>query len=297
MRLSHLIIILTFLNLLSCTTKKQDDQSIILFSLEELSQQKIYNDTNSLPKNLDSVYRLDLSEKQLKKIPEIVSKLHNLQELNLSQNKLSNLNGVENLNNLQVLNIGMNDFKIFPIEITKFKNLKSLSIWWNDITTFPDKFFSDNCKIEELDMTSMFEFDFKSNLNKIHSFKNLKKLNLGNNQIPNLTVQFDKLENLEVFGYIRQDSIDLKELCVKLANCKKLKTVHFSVNNIKKLPNEILLLESLEELNLFENKIKSLPTDIAKMKSLKEISLINNPVDESKIKDIENKMPQTKIIY
>src|SRR5690606_12851424 len=113
----------------------------------------------------------------------------------------------------------------------------------------------------------------------------------------NLTVQFDKLENLEVFGYIRQDSIDLKELCVKLANCKKLKTVHFSVNNIKKIQNEILLLESLEELNLFENKIKSLPTDIAKMKSLKEISLIDNPVDESKIKDIENKMPQTKIIY
>lgn len=143
----------------------------------------------------------------------------------------------------------------------------------------------------------MFEFDFTSNLNKIHSFINLKKLNLGNNQIPHLTAHFDKLENLEVFGYIRQDSLDLKELCIKLANCKNLKTVHFSVNNIKKLPNEILLLESLEELNLFENKIKSLPTEIAKMKSLKEISLIDNPVDESKIKDIENKMPQTKIIY
>lgn len=297
MRLSTLLIILTFLNLVSCTTKTQDDQSIILFSYEELSRQKIYNDTNALPKNLDSVYRLDLSEQQLTKIPEIVSKLNNLQELNLSKNNLSNLNGIENLNYLQVLSIGMNNFKTFPSEIIKLKNLKSLSVWWNSIKTFPDEFFSENIKIEELDMTSMFEFDFKSNLNKIHSFKNLTKLNLGNNQIPYLTVQFDKLENLEVFGYIRQNSIDLKELCLKLANCKKLKTVHFSANNIKELPNEILLLESLEELNLFENKIQSLPTDIVKMKNLKEISLIDNPVDESKIEDIENKMPQTEIIY
>lgn len=285
------------MTLVSCTTKKQDDQFIILFSLEELRQQRIYNDINSLPKDLDSVYRLDLSEQQLTKIPEIVSKLTNLQELNLSQNNLSNLNGFENLSNLQVLNIGMNDFKTFPIEITKYKNLKILSLWWNDIKTFPNEFFIHNTKIEELDMTSMFEFDFKSNLNKIHSFKNLKHLNLGNNQIPHLTIQFDKLENLEVFGYIRQESINLKELCLKLANCKKLKTVHFSDNNIKILPSEILLLESLEELNLFQNKIKVLPSDIVKMKNLKEITLIDNPIDELGIKDIENKMPQTKIIY
>ncbi|WP_445710591.1 leucine-rich repeat domain-containing protein [Flavobacterium sp.] len=269
----------------------------ILFSLEELSQQKIYKDVNSLPRDLDSVYRLDLSEQKLTKIPEIVSKLNNLQELNLSQNNLSNLNGFENISNLQVLNIGMNNFKIFPIEITKFKSLKSLSIWWNEIKTFPADFFTQNTQIEELDMTSMFEFDFKSNLNKIHSFKNLKRLNLGNNQIPYLTIQFDKLENLEVFSYIRQDSINLKDLCIKLSNCKKLKTIHLSVNNIKFLPEEILFLASLEELNLFQNKIKVLPADILKMKNLKEITLIDNPVDANRIKEIESKMPWTKIIY
>lgn len=285
------------MTLVSCKTKKPDDQFITLFSLEELNQQKIYNDINSLPKDIDSVYRLDLSEQQLTKIPEIVSKLTNLQELNLSQNNLSNLNGFENLSNIQVLNIGMNNFKTFPIEITKLKNLKSLSIWWNEIKSFPDDFFTQNAKIEELDMTSMFEFDFKSNLNRIHSFKNLKRINLGNNQIPDLAIQFDKLENLEIFGYIRQDNINLNDLCLKLASCKKLKTVHLSVNNIEYLPEEILLLESLEELNLYQNKIIILPADIVKMKKLKEINLIDNPIDENRIKDIETKMPKTKIIY
>lgn len=297
MRQSQLIIILTFLSLVSCATRQQVVKSITLFSLTDLNQHKIYKGIGSLPKDLDSVYRLDLSQQQLTKIPEIVSKLTNLQELNLSENQISNLNGFENLNNLQILNIGMNDFKTFPIEITKYMNLKILDLWWNDIKTIPDEFFSNNTQIEELDMTSMFEFDFKSNLGKIHLFKNLKRLYLGNNQIPHLTIQFAKLENLELFGYISQDSINLKELCLKLTKCKKLKTLHFSVNNIKTLPNEILLLENLEELNLFQNKIKVLPSDIVKMKNLKEITLIDNPIDEFRIKDIENKMPQTKIIY
>lgn len=286
------------MTLFSCMTKQQDDKKDgILFSLKELNQQKVYKDINSLPKELDSVFRLDLSEKQLTKTPEIVSKLSNLQELNLSQNHISNLKGLENLSNLQILNIGMNNFETFPNEITKLNKLRILDVWWNGIKTFPDEFFNSNTQIEELNMTSMFEFDFKTNLDKIHLFKKLRHLNLGNNQIPQLTIQFDKLDNLEIFGFIRQDSIDLKELCLKLANCKKLKTVHFSDNNIKILPNEMLLLESLEELNLFQNKIKLLPSDIVKMKNLKEISLIDNPVDELKIKDIENKMPQTKIIY
>jgi Leucine-rich repeat (LRR) protein len=297
MRHSQLVIILTFLTLASCTKKKQDDISFTLFSLEELSQHKIYKDINSLPKGLDSVYRLDLSEQQLTKIPEIVSRLSNLQELNISQNNISNLNGFEMLNNLQVLNIGMNNFRTFPIEITKYKNLKILDLWWNEIKTFPEEFFSNNTKIQELNLTSMLEFDFKTNLKKIHLFENLICLNLGNNQIPLLTIQFDKLENLETFGYIGQDSINLKELCLKLANCKKLKTVHLSVNNIEILPNEILLLESLAELNLFQNNIKFLPSGIVKMRNLKEITLIDNPIDKLRIKDIENKMPQTQIIY
>jgi Leucine-rich repeat (LRR) protein len=293
----QLLIALIFVVLSACVSKQQDKKSRILFSLKELSNKMIYNDIDSMPKDLDSVFRLDLSRKQLKKIPEIVSKLTHLQELNLKNNEISNLDGFENLNSLQILNIGMNNFKEFPIEITKYRNLKILDISWSDIETFPTNFFIDNTQIEELDMTSMFEFDFKSCLDRLHFFKNLKRLNLGNNQIQHLTLQFDKLENLEEFGYIGQESIDIVEICSKLASCKKLKTVHLSANNITILPNEICLLKNLENLNLFQNKIKVLPTDIAKMKYLKEINLIDNPIEVSKIKDFEVKLPQTNIIY
>lgn len=258
---------------------------------------KAYNNIDSLPNDLNTVYRIDLSEQDLTQLPKIIFKLENLQELDISNNQLTDLKGIDALKKIQILNIGMNKFNIFPIELTELKNLKVLNICWNNLKTFPDKFYTNNLQIEELDMTSMFEFDFKTNLHKIHLLKNLRQLNLGNNQIPQLTIQFDKLDNLEVFGYIRQDQIDLKEICVKLSNCKKLKKVHFSSNNLTMLPEEITQLENLETLNLFQNKLKSLPFDIVKMKKLKEITLIDNPIHEADIKYLEKKMPETKIIY
>lgn len=93
-------------------------------SLSKLQNEKTYKYLDSLPKNLELVYRLDLSENDLTTIPKIIFKLSNLQELNLSVNNLTELNHLEELQNLQILNIGMNNFKIFPIEITKLKKKK-----------------------------------------------------------------------------------------------------------------------------------------------------------------------------
>ncbi|WP_281231187.1 leucine-rich repeat domain-containing protein [Flavobacterium gelatinilyticum] len=292
MRNYYVSIFLLF-TLLSCSKKQELKQ----FSLDKINDLKSYNNLDSLPKDLDKVYRLDLSKKGLKKLPEVVFELSNLQELNVSENYLSDLNGIDKLKKLQILNIGMNDFKILPNEVTTLKNLKVLDIWWNDIKTFPESFYQNNDEIEELDMTSMFEFDFSANLSKIHRFKNLKELNLGNNQIKNLNIQFEKLINLETFGYIRQDKIDVKNVILGLSKCKKLKTIHLSVNHIKELPREISLLNNLEELNLYENELTNLPDNLLEMKGLKSITLDGNKIDKTIISKFETKMTGTAFIY
>ncbi|MTD67774.1 hypothetical protein [Flavobacterium sp. LC2016-13] len=163
---NHITIIFLFLIMLSSCNKNQEEKII---PLSELPNEKIYKNLDSLPKNLELVYRVDLSENNLNAVPKTIFKLHNLQELNLSLNYLTELNHLEKLQNLQILNIGMNNFKTFPNEITKLKNLKKLDIWWNDIKTFPEAFYENNVNIEELDLTSMFEFDFSTNLSKIQS--------------------------------------------------------------------------------------------------------------------------------
>lgn len=281
------------MTLLSCEIKQNSEE----FTLTEINSLKSYDNLDSLPINFNQVYRLNLSKKNLLKLPQIVFKLPNLQELDVSENKLSDLNGIDKLEKLQILNIGMNNFRIFPNEITKLKKLKVLDIYWNDIKTFPETFYKNNLNIEELDMTNLFNFDFVSNLTKIHQFKNLIRLNLGNNQIPKLTIQFNKLNNLTEFGYIRQEKINTVNILTDLSSCKRLKILHLSGNHIKTLPKEIALLNSLEILNLYQNELKELPDETLNMKNLKELTLIDNPVETLKIKKFEVKMPKTKFIY
>lgn len=286
-------IFLFLIILSSCNTIQEQE----IMSLTELQNEKVYRNLDSLPKNLELVYRVNLSENNLKTIPEIIFKLRNLQELNVSENYLSELNRLEELKNLQILNIGWNDFKTFPNEITKLKKLKKLDIWWNEIRTFPKSFYENNVNIEELNLTSMSQFDFTNNLSKIHRFKNLRLLNLGNNPIKKLNIEFNKLSNLETFGYIRQDEIDAKSLILELSKCKKLKTIYLGVNHIKELPSEISLLHNLEELNLYENELTNLPNGLLKMKRLKSITLVGNKIDKKVILDFETKMPKTTFIY
>jgi Leucine-rich repeat (LRR) protein len=285
-------IILIFFTLIACN--RVDKGNII--PLTELHKVRLYKDLDSLPKDLTQIYRLNLSEKKLASIPEIVYKMTNLQELDISNNQITEINKIEQLDKLQILNIGMNRITSIPANIDRLKHLKILNVYWNDIQSFPDSFYN-NDSIEELDLTSMFKFDFLSNLPKIHRLKNLRRLNLGNNQIPDLKIKFSGLKNLTEFGYIRQEKINLRELILKLDSCPRLKVIHLSVNGIKSLPSEIVLLDSLENLNLYDNKIRELPNEITKMKNLKEISLSDNPIDTNRIRKIEGLMSNTKIIY
>lgn len=289
------IVLITFLTftVINCSKKRK----IKLYSLKELQETNFLFKLDSLPKNLDNVLRLDLSGKGIDKIPLVVLKMSNLQELDLSSNAFKNVQGIEKLHNLQYLNLGMNRLDAFPKEITRLKNLKEIGLWWNNFKDFPQEFYNGNAKLEALDITSLYNFNFRKNLAEIHKFKYLKRLNLGGNQIPELTLKYKELKNLEELGYIHQEKFTSQSIIDSLSNCKNLKIIHFSGNRISQLPKNIKALKNLEKLNLFENNISQLPIDIVELKKLKEITLIDNPVNESKIKIIERLIPATKIIY
>ena len=76
-----LIITFSIFALISCSKKPEKK----LFSIKELEENKFLFKLDSLPKNLEEVLRLDLSGKGIEKIPEVVFKMNNLQELDLSK--------------------------------------------------------------------------------------------------------------------------------------------------------------------------------------------------------------------
>ncbi|MBS1570684.1 MAG: leucine-rich repeat domain-containing protein [Bacteroidetes bacterium] len=111
----------------------------------------------------DSVYRLDLSHKKLKKVPDELRRLKNLNALDLGRNKLRELPGWMNeLQYMQEFSAGRNKFTQIPNTVCQWKHLKrldlhqnhieglpacmgnlkelfSLDLWSNDLGEFPDE--------------------------------------------------------------------------------------------------------------------------------------------------------------
>lgn len=87
----------------------------------------------------DSPLTLDMSGKNLTKVPSSIFTQTKLQSLDLSDNALSGALQAEirNLQNLVTLNLSNNQFTGVPAEIGQLKNLESLDLSNNQLTGLP----------------------------------------------------------------------------------------------------------------------------------------------------------------
>src|SRR5690606_30006702 len=81
---------------------------------------------------------LDLSSKDLKKIPKEVFDMKDLKTLDLSNNNLNELpSEIENLRNLRVLDLRGNNIYYLPFELNRLKFLKEIYLdydyWHNNL--------------------------------------------------------------------------------------------------------------------------------------------------------------------
>lgn len=83
--------------------------------------------------------KLDLSGKQLNKLPSYVLNLNNLEELNLSNNQLTGALPAEikNLKKLRILNLSNNLMTGIPAEVGQLSNLEILNLSNNQFTGLP----------------------------------------------------------------------------------------------------------------------------------------------------------------
>lgn len=99
--------------------------------------------------------KIDLSRNQLAEIPRTINQITALRILNLSNNNIQKLEGLENLKYLRVLNLGDNP-KLKYISIKKLKglsNLKVLKLANLDLTEKNKNEIIDYCKLREIRIT------------------------------------------------------------------------------------------------------------------------------------------------
>lgn len=118
--------ILAIISVLIISSVFSQKDTIRYYSLEELKTASI-----------DSVIAIDLKKMNLTQLPEVLFQFKNLQYLNLSKNKLTDINGVENFPHLRYLNVEKNKLEYFPVSICQLIEIETLILNRNNFETIP----------------------------------------------------------------------------------------------------------------------------------------------------------------
>ncbi|MCX6745621.1 MAG: leucine-rich repeat domain-containing protein [Candidatus Parcubacteria bacterium] len=119
--------------------------ALLLGGCSLLGQPSVTTNTNTPAVNeaptIPATNKLDLSNQNLTKVPDYVFNLTNLQELNLSNNKLTGAiqSQIGQLKKLKVLNASNNLMTGIPAEVGQLTNLQILDLSNNQLTGLPNE--------------------------------------------------------------------------------------------------------------------------------------------------------------
>ncbi|KAF9038318.1 PP2C-domain-containing protein [Hymenopellis radicata] len=171
-----------------------------------------------------SLHRLDLSCNRITDLDDAhLDYIPELQYLYVQNNRIDKLPWYfPRLRNLSTLNISNNQFVEFPLTVCELENLKDLDISFNYISQIPEE---------------------------IGQLRNLERLIIVDNQVSKIPHECKKLVNLRQFDCRRNQVIDLTVICM-LPRLEKLSADHNSVHAL-----EICLGPQLVSLDASHNAI------------------------------------------
>ena len=207
----------------------------------------------------DNIGKIDLIKKNIENEGfQELTKLdfNQLEELNLSNNKIKNIDNIEKMNcqKLEILNLSYNHISdINMLNKAQFYNLKKLIFHQNNIYQIGVLEKVKFAKLEFLDLSSnkISDINFLQKVN----FEELKYLNFFDNSITNIDVLekviFEKLEYLNLGANEISDINILQKV-----KFNELSILYLHINNITNIDVfEKVNFKKLKELNLCENNI------------------------------------------
>jgi small GTP-binding protein len=272
------------------------NSAVVIFQLEKEIGRKLnklesidYGSFGYILDKNESVVGLGLFEAKLKKVPDFVLQLVDLESLNLRNNQLSDLpKEIAELKSLQDLDLSSNQLSDLPKEIAELKSLQDLDLSNNQLSDLP-KEIAELKSLKYLDLS----FNQLSDLPKeIAELKSLQYLGLSSNQLSDLPKEIAELKSLQALDL---GSNQLSDLPKEIAELKSLQYLGLSSNQLSDLPKEIAELKSLQYLHLHSNQLSDLPKEIAELKMeihwtndyTNGINLYNNPLKHPPIEIVQ----------
>ncbi|XP_070570741.1 p53-induced death domain-containing protein 1-like [Ptychodera flava] len=239
---------------------------------------------------------LCLADRGLKTLPSQYCTDTRIRTLQLDKNKLSSLpEELSYLRQLEDLQLSCNLFTTFPSCICSLKHLQNLDMSENYLLTLPEEF----CRLENLrtlnladnrlteipaavtTLRNLMELDMSENsLRAIHpgigKLQNLTTLVLDNNSIQELP---EEMFTLRLLSSLHLEANELKSIHPMIAKLSNLSYLDCSANRLECLP-DMGALKNLTRLILDENEISVLPQSVTGLWSLKQLSLRKNKLDD-----------------
>lgn len=258
-----------------------------------INQDRTYTPYHDLHKiaNKDSITRISVLGKGRRRLPDSLYMYKNLSDLELIDFKLKKLPKKLRVQRLSVYN----NFPSKPLKLPKNSTITGLTIRGDEKGMLPKRYN----RLRSLHTLTLARNNLKVFPN-VEGCKNLKTLNLANNQIEAIDpaiATLTMLENLSLYRNSLKDIPDavytlrslrtidlyfnnLSKVSPAIANWKNLEILYLANNDIYTIPNEIGELRNLRELYLHHNKLSNLPASVGNLVSLNVLRINNNSMIE-----------------
>ena len=227
-------------------------RGVVAFIPSERCQRFLVGDLKEMP--LDRT--LDLSSRQLRRLPIAACVFDELVKLYLSDNNLSSLPAeLQGLKKLQLLALDFNCFEKLPAAVCRLPQLSILYLGNNRLYSLPRE-LSDLKELTTLWLETNCFTVFPA---VVCELPNLKTLHLGYNQIQSLPTELSRLE--------------------------ELRTVWLAGNQLAEFPPVLLEMHFLAVIDVDRNKIRRFPC-LSHLQGLKLVIYDHNPcVNAPKVAD------------
>lgn len=145
----------------------------------------------------ETLVKLDLSSNKLDNLNTDFRAFSSLRNVNLSSNELNKFPRSLILSNLKTLNLSSNNISIIPAEIEKFESLVELDLSYNNITELPEEIG----KLVNLKKLNLIGNSIGSLPKSLGNLKKLQELNITGNPIGEVPIDIGKHGVRSVLNY------------------------------------------------------------------------------------------------
>lgn len=185
----------------------------------DLSEMELTNEDIKSISDMVNLTALNLSENEISNI-SMLAQLDNLEVLNLESNYISDIKSLSKLTNLKELYLGENQISNISV-LSKLTNLEILSLSANKISDINALSNLENLRILNVNWLNFDDPDQIIDINALSRLTNLENLSLDDNQISGISA-LHKLQKLEMLSlkHCEISNDDKAGLAKALPNCE-----------------------------------------------------------------------------